>query len=312
MYIFGGRTQEGVDLGDLAAFRITSRRWYMFQNMGHSPSARSGHSMTAFGKHIVVMAGEPSSSASDRNELSLSYILDTSKIRYPPNETAPPPQAPQQALQQAPQQALQQASQQAPQQGPQQALNAPRKMSVGERSNIPQGKNPPPPRRESMLPGPHFSRPPDAMGNGVGAGSRLPRAAGQPPPGPPPLQQPPQPRVNGTNIQGMANGRSRTPTKNERSYGPPIDTGFAGTLDRENRSPLNNDNPSTAELSRKASDAVSQRTPKESMDTSRSGSIVSRNTSRSHRQQLSQDSADHSTRYITATQYEPRRRSATH
>ncbi|GJC82776.1 tip elongation aberrant protein 1 [Colletotrichum liriopes] len=37
MYIFGGRTEEGVDLGDLAAFRITSRRWYTFQNMGPSP-----------------------------------------------------------------------------------------------------------------------------------------------------------------------------------------------------------------------------------------------------------------------------------
>jgi hypothetical protein len=267
MYIFGGRTQEGVDLGDLAAFRITSRRWYMFQNMGHSPSARSGHSMTAFGKHIVVMAGEPSSSASDRNELSLSYILDTSKIRYPPNETAPP----------------------------QQVLNAPRKMSGGERSGIPQGKNPPP-RRESMLPGPQLSRPPDAMGNNAGAGgSRLPRAAGQPPPGPPPLQQPPQPRINGTNMQGMANGRSRTPTNGDRSYGPPIDTGLAGTLDRENRSPLSHDSPSTADVSRKASDAISQRTPKESMDTTRSGSIVSRNTSRSHRQQLSQDSVEHST-----------------
>ncbi|KAH3920936.1 hypothetical protein HBH56_011820 [Parastagonospora nodorum] len=229
MYIFGGRTQEGVDLGDLAAFRITSRRWYMFQNMGHSPSARSGHSMTAFGKHIVVMAGEPSSSASDRNELSLSYILDTSKIRYPPNETAPP----------------------------QQALNTPRKLSGGERSGIPQ--------------------------------------AGQPPPGPPPLQQPPQPRVNGANVHGMANGRSRTPTKGDRTYGPPIDTGFAGTLDRENRSPLSNDSPLTADLSRKTSDAVSQRTPKESIDTTRSGSVGSRNTSRSHRQQLSQDSADHST-----------------
>ena len=27
MYIFGGRTEEGTDLGDLAAFRISSRRW---------------------------------------------------------------------------------------------------------------------------------------------------------------------------------------------------------------------------------------------------------------------------------------------
>ncbi|KAL1611666.1 Negative regulator of mitotic exit [Nothophoma quercina] len=139
MYIFGGRTQEGVDLGDLAAFRISSRRWYMFQNMGHSPSARSGHSMTAFGKHIVTLAGEPSSSVSDRNELSMAYILDTSKIRYPPNESA----------------------------APQQAINTPRKLSGGERSNIPQSRNGPPPNRESMLPGPQQQRAPD-MSNGMG------------------------------------------------------------------------------------------------------------------------------------------------
>jgi hypothetical protein len=270
MYIFGGRTQEGVDLGDLAAFRITSRRWYMFQNMGHSPSPRSGHSMTAFGKHIVVLAGEPSSSASDRNELSLAYVLDTSKIRYPPNESAPP----------------------------QQALNAPppRKMSGGERSNIPQGKNTPSSGRESMMPGPQLSRPPDATGNAGGTvGSRLPRAAGQPPPGPPPLQQPPQPRVNGTNVQGAANSRSRTPTKNDRAYGPPVDTSFSAPYDRENMSPGTRESPATAESVRKGSDAVSQRTPKESMDTTRSGSAVSRNTSRSHIHQLSQDSAEHST-----------------
>src|SRR5262249_25128067 len=60
MYVFGGRIQDGTDLGDLAAFRISTRRWYMFQNMGPSPSARSGHSMTTYGKHIIVLAGEPS------------------------------------------------------------------------------------------------------------------------------------------------------------------------------------------------------------------------------------------------------------
>lgn len=83
MYIFGGRTEEGADLGDLAAFRLTSRRWYTFQNMGPSPSPRSGHSMTAFGNQIIVLAGEPSSAPQDADELSLVYILDTSKIRYP-------------------------------------------------------------------------------------------------------------------------------------------------------------------------------------------------------------------------------------
>ncbi|KAF2034436.1 cell polarity protein-like protein [Setomelanomma holmii] len=267
MYIFGGRTQEGVDLGDLAAFRITSRRWYMFQNMGHSPSARSGHSMTAYGKHIVVVAGEPSSSVSDRNELSLAYILDTSKIRYPPNEGAPS----------------------------QQALNTPRKLSGGERSNIPQSKAAPLTARESMLPGPQLSRGPEIMGNGTGVGSRLPRAAGQAPPGPPPLQQPPQPRTNGNSTQGAPNARSKTPTKIDRVYGPPVDTGIVGSLDRENRSPASHDSPSTIEMTRKGSDAISQRPAKESMETSRSGSIVSRNTSRSHRQQHSQDSVDQST-----------------
>jgi hypothetical protein len=266
MYIFGGRTQEGIDLGDLAAFRITSRRWYMFQNMGHSPSARSGHSMTAFGKHIVVMAGEPSSSVSDRNELSMAYILDTSKIRYPPNESAP-----------------------------QQALNAPRKLSAGERSNIPQGKTAPPAGRESMVPGPQPPRAVDAMGNMGAAGSRLPRAAGLPPSGPPPVQGPPQPRVNGVNVQGTARARSRTPTRTDRAFGPAVETGFSAPSDRENMSPTNRGSPITTEPSRKASDAVSQRTAKESMDTTRSGSIGSRNTSRSHRQQLSQDSVDQST-----------------
>lgn len=264
MYIFGGRTQEGVDLGDLAAFRISSRRWYMFQNMGHSPSPRSGHSMTAFGKHIVVLAGEPSSSVSDRNELSLGYVLDTSKIRYPPNESAPP----------------------------QQPQNAQRKMS-GERGNIAQSKAGSPPGRESMLTGPQLTRAPDSAGNSVGtAGSRLPRAAGQQPPGPPPLQQPPQPRPNGPIAQISANGRSKTPTKNDRVYGPPIDTAGAIAHERENLSPMTRDSPSANDVQRKASDPVSQRTAKESMDTSRSASIVSRNTSRSHRQQPSQDSVD--------------------
>ncbi len=93
MYIFGGRTEEGADLGDLAAFRLTSRRWYTFQNMGPSPSPRSGHSMTAFGNQIIVLAGEPSSAPQDAVELSLVYILDTSKIRYPndqqPQQIAP-------------------------------------------------------------------------------------------------------------------------------------------------------------------------------------------------------------------------------
>lgn len=88
MYIFGGRTEEGADLGDLAAFRITSRRWYTFQNMGPSPSPRSGHSMTSVGKTIVVVGGEPSSATAAVNDLALVYCLDTTKIRYPNDSQA--------------------------------------------------------------------------------------------------------------------------------------------------------------------------------------------------------------------------------
>lgn len=90
MYIFGGRTEEGTDLGDLAAFRISSRRWYTFQNMGPSPSPRSGHSMTAYGKQIVVLGGEPSTATREATDLAAVYVLDTSKIRYPNDQ--PPPQ----------------------------------------------------------------------------------------------------------------------------------------------------------------------------------------------------------------------------
>lgn len=89
MYIFGGRTEEGADLGDLAAFRISSRRWYTFQNMGPSPSPRSGHSMTAVGKAVVIVGGEPSSSPVTSGDLGIAYVLDTTKIRYPPNDSQP-------------------------------------------------------------------------------------------------------------------------------------------------------------------------------------------------------------------------------
>ena len=39
--------------------------------------------MTAYDKQIVVLAGEPSSTQRDPSELSIAYVLDTAKIRYP-------------------------------------------------------------------------------------------------------------------------------------------------------------------------------------------------------------------------------------
>ncbi|KAI9833335.1 MAG: hypothetical protein M1819_003730 [Sarea resinae] len=233
MYIFGGRTEEGNDLGDLAAFRISSRRWYTFQNMGPSPSPRSGHSMTAFGKMIVVLAGEPSSAPRDPSELSLMYILDTSKIRYPNDQ---------------------------PTSG--ERVQGNRRPSGGEKSAIPQGRvlhsregmhgpidgqqrriNGAP--RESVMAGPNpFGRGTDPnqaspSGPGLGGpGSRLPRASiAQAPSGPPPQQQAPPPRTNGI-IPSSSGPRSKTPTRVEKGHGPPVDTVRAASLDKENRSPV--------------------------------------------------------------------------
>ncbi|KAI9738014.1 MAG: Negative regulator of mitotic exit [Cirrosporium novae-zelandiae] len=234
MYIFGGRTDEGHDLGDLAAFRIPSRRWYTFQNMGPAPSPRSGHSMTAYNKHIIVMAGEPSSSTRDVGELSLVYILDTSKIRYPND----------QHVQQTP------AGERVP---GNRRPSGNREMIRGGPTQHRESPNGPPdgmkgrhtPSRESIMGGPPGQSPrnvdPNTMNGGpVGnMGSRLPRASmAQSPPGPPPQQQAPVPQTNG-------NGpRSKTPTKNERMHGPPVDTGRAAAIQKESqrevRSPREN------------------------------------------------------------------------
>ncbi|KAL8827035.1 MAG: hypothetical protein Q9191_003432 [Dirinaria sp. TL-2023a] len=268
MYIFGGRTEEGTDLGDLAAFRITSRRWYTFQNMGPSPSPRSGHSMTAYGKQIVVMAGEPSSAPRDPPELSLVYLLDTAKIRYPndqqiqqtPSGERVPGNRRPSAERTGPPQARGPMAREVP------AANVDglRKFS-GSRESMANREGPPafsgrsqdlngPPPQGTLPQGPSGSSvqslpqglvqgPPQGPPQGPlqGPGARFPRAsAAQNPPGPPPQQQPPQPRPNGVIPQAStATGpRSRTPTRDNRPYGPPIDTDRGNNYDKENVSPI--------------------------------------------------------------------------
>ncbi|KAL7621115.1 Negative regulator of mitotic exit [Parahypoxylon ruwenzoriense] len=182
MYVFGGRTEEGADLGDLAAFRITSRRWYTFQNMGPSPSPRSGHSMTSVGKSIVVVGGEPSSTANPVNDLSIVYVLDTAKIRYPNDAQI---QSNTQKMQQA------------------------RRPGGGD---VPPASRQPPSREGSAGPDPKRVATPNSPTNSSGKGgtgvdingpppvsngiSKLPRAAASSSPsGPPPQGQPPRPNI---------------------------------------------------------------------------------------------------------------------
>ncbi|WWD18388.1 hypothetical protein CI109_102838 [Kwoniella shandongensis] len=92
IYVFGGRDVKGKDLGDLAAFKLSNQRWYMFQNMGPAPSARSGHAMVAASGKIFIVGGEANQALTEaRDDPSMIHILDTSKIKYPPDNVPPRP-----------------------------------------------------------------------------------------------------------------------------------------------------------------------------------------------------------------------------
>ncbi|KIY51211.1 hypothetical protein FISHEDRAFT_37425, partial [Fistulina hepatica ATCC 64428] len=89
VYVFGGRGVDGKDLGDLAAFKISYQRWYTFQNMGPTPSARSGHALASVGARVFVLGGE---SATTKNEDPKEiHVLDSNHIRYPDSKPPAPP-----------------------------------------------------------------------------------------------------------------------------------------------------------------------------------------------------------------------------
>ncbi|KAL1865070.1 Negative regulator of mitotic exit [Paecilomyces lecythidis] len=220
MYVFGGRNDEGTDLGDLAAFRISTRRWYSFQNMGPAPSPRSGHSMTTFGKQIIVMAGEPSSAPRDPAELSMAYVLDTSKIRYP-NDS------------------------QNGERGQGMRKMSGEKLVSGrtsrEAQSTPDQQRRGPPGRESVV-ATASSRPSESSPTPGAAGSRLPRASiAQAPSGPPPPGQAPTPASRGAPYG--PNPRTKTPTKTDRLYGPAVDTVRASSIEKDRQSPVSRDSP---------------------------------------------------------------------
>lgn len=61
--------------------RLTiDQRWYMFQNMGPAPTARSGHAMVAAHGKIFVVGGEANASSPQvRDDPSVLHVLDTSE-----------------------------------------------------------------------------------------------------------------------------------------------------------------------------------------------------------------------------------------
>ncbi|OJA16234.1 hypothetical protein AZE42_00038 [Rhizopogon vesiculosus] len=89
IYIFGGRGVDGKDLGDLAAFKMSNQRWYMFQNMGPAPSGRSGHAMASMGGRVFVLGGE-SFTPTKGEDHGIIHVLDTKHIKYPDSSKGPP------------------------------------------------------------------------------------------------------------------------------------------------------------------------------------------------------------------------------
>ncbi|KAK2808960.1 hypothetical protein FQN50_004234 [Emmonsiellopsis sp. PD_5] len=240
MYIFSGRTEEGTDLADLAAFRIPTRRWYSFQNMGPSPSPRSGHSMTAFGKQIIVLGGEPSTAPRDPEELSLVYVLDTAKIRYPSEQSPTSPTG----------------------QGPRKLGPPDRQPVSGRTSREAQNPTPdlqarrgPPSGRDSAAAG----RPDAASPAPGGPNSRLPRASiAQAPAGPPPPGQAPTPRGPTPSSSGS---RSKPP-KGERGPVAPLENIRGVGNDRDRQSPVMRDGKGNVWPGREQSPiAAGRRTP---------------------------------------------------
>lgn len=214
MYTFGGRTEEGKDLGDVAGFRIPTRRWYTFQNMGPSPSPRSGHGMTAYENRIVVLGGEPSSAPRNEIELSEVYILDTSKIRYPVE-----PAAAKSGVTRRPSVTDRSGT-------PQQDRAASRDGSIssqpGGRSLTTKGS------QDSMLSNPaSYTRPADAASNGYTNGimQKPTRSAPSPAPGQAAPQALQQSRANGVRVgaQSVASegrGSPRLASKLDRAMSP--------------------------------------------------------------------------------------------
>jgi hypothetical protein len=195
--------------------------------------------MTAFGKQIIVLAGEPSSAPRDTSELSLTYVLDTAKIRYP-NDSASQ-QGTGQGLEKRP---------------PSRQPSGDNKTAIpppmsGSRSMSREGQNaiteapkraPSVVRENAASPTSGTSPTSGPVANNIN--SRLPRASiAQAPSGPPPQGQAPTPKTNGIVPSAIGSGRSRTPTRTEKPQAPQLETVRAVPSEKENRSPISRESP---------------------------------------------------------------------
>lgn len=184
--------------------------------------------MTAYNKQVVVLAGEPSTPTREASDLSIVYLLDTSKIRYPNDQQIQ--QTP--SGERVPGGRKQSGSEKT---GPMAGGNRGLTSRDGSMQPDPKRLNGPPGRESVMGQGPpgRGNGPPGVNGNdsngiapgsaqpqGPQGGSKLPKAAIASSPGPPPQQAAPRP--NGT--APVTTGRGKPQGKPERGFGPTVDT----------------------------------------------------------------------------------------
>lgn len=237
--------------------------------------------MTAFGKQIIVMAGEPSSAPRDANELSMAYILDTSKIRYPNDSGSTQSSS-------APVSKTVQAEKQGPASG---------RVSREAHSSTPDQLRRGPSRESLSQPG---AKPGEYGSNpNLGPGSRLPRASiAQAPSGPPPPGQAPSPGPRGNGTQPGMNPRSKTPTKTDRGFTGVVDVRSAN-VERGAESPVAKEQPQDSQGSsgQRTPTQQSQRLSAKAMEAGEAAPLITparQRSLRSQRQRNSVDSAEES------------------
>ncbi|KAI0283606.1 hypothetical protein BGY98DRAFT_1183851 [Russula aff. rugulosa BPL654] len=81
MYVFGGDTIDGTNLGDLTAFNLSTQRWIAFQDIGPSPSGRSGHAMASDGICVFMLGGELSP-CEQADETKPIHVLNIKHLDY--------------------------------------------------------------------------------------------------------------------------------------------------------------------------------------------------------------------------------------
>ena len=67
---------------------FVARRWFSFHNMGAGPSPRCGHTLTSARDKVVVLGGESSAAVAGKDESTVAFVLDTSRIRFPSSESS--------------------------------------------------------------------------------------------------------------------------------------------------------------------------------------------------------------------------------